>query len=203
MTPSRYRPTWVEKLALVGVVAVLFVGVARVAGGEVHPFVRFQSGFYELLDTYSWKSYSSEERLLLCRAIWNGCHQDYLEATYAACLGVMESHYTRKEPHRDYRKTCGYLGTHNRTAFAEVRRLHLPGGRTYWAHRLEQDPIEATRLGASRWYFIRSVYRVHAIALRQWNTGEGWKHNIRDSIRSSKYVQDVEMIRKKYFGEEP
>jgi len=155
-----------------------------------------------MMDKYDWGNHNKESRKLLCRAIWEGSKKNYKVAAYASGIGCMESHYTRSERGVSYKKTRGYLGTHNGTLFAELRRLHLSDGKDKkrWIDSLENAPITSTWLGSSRWRYICDMYG-YRVGLYQWVWGESWGTNEDKRKLCHEYADGVEFIYEKYFNE--
>ena len=155
-----------------------------------------------MMDKYDWGHHDKGSRKLLCRAIWDGSKKNYKVAAYAAGIGCMESHYTREERGISYEKTRGYLGTHNGTLIAELRRLHLSKGRdrARVLKDLERYPIYATWLGASRWSYICEFYGFR-VGLYQWVWGEAWRTNAKKRKLCHEYADGVEYIYRKYYKE--
>jgi len=194
----RYRPTKFEILAFLGVFIMLLIGTVKACKAETE-YERFERNFLRMMVDMDWGHHSKNNRELLSVALWAGSGRSYRTASYAACIGVMETHYTRNEKGKTYDKTRGYLGTHNGTLIAEAKRIGLDGDRESLLSLWDKSPLTATWIGASRWSYILRVYKFPDVSLSQWVAGESWKKTEHGKRKAARYVRGVEKLREKYF----
>ena len=188
------------KLHLLAVLCAAFTHQAKAQ--EVHPYIRFESGFTKLLDSVGHGKFTKEERRKLINAVWQRSEGNYEKASVCACVGALESNYYLPQPKSKewshYEKIRGFFGCHNSTLIAEVKRKKVGGSRRMWLAYFKRDPFIASRFSAYRFSFIVSVYGMET-GLRQWVTGEGWKKNPKDFRRSTKYIHDCKWLKERFF----
>lgn len=187
------------------ILAVLCAALTHQAKAQdVHPYIKFESGFTKLLDGVGHGKFTNEERRKLINEVWQGSGKNYETSCFCACVGALESNYYLPPPKSQewirYEKIRGFFGCHNSTLIAEVKRKKVGGSIRMWLAYFKRDPFVASRFSAYRFSFIVGVYGIEK-GLRQWVCGESWKKNPKDLKRSSKYVRDCFWLKRKFFGQ--
>lgn len=189
----RYKPTKFEIAVLTVVLLAIVSCIPKMVHGEEHPFTRFERNFDRLYSRYGWGD--PIEKKAIVKAIWSGSAKNYTSSAYCACIGVMESHYT-KVPNP------GYLGMKESTCMFQVRRMGLGGKREMWVAYLDRDPMIGTYLGAVHFRYLggRLKWDVRKV-LKSWVRGDGWQKPGEARETAEKYADDVEWLYRTYFVE--
>jgi hypothetical protein len=104
---------------------MLLVGAVKACKAETE-YDRFERNFMCMMVDMDWGHHSKNNRELLSVALWAGSGRSYRTASYAACIGVMETHYTRNREGKTTTRLA-VLRNDNGTLIAEAKRIGLDG----------------------------------------------------------------------------